>query len=70
MRYFFLVFAMVVAGQWAALGLVVAAKSIARYSKLKDKEFADYYLIGTLASLLVAVFAGAAVRYLLSLLAA
>jgi hypothetical protein len=61
-----LVFGLVVGGQWAALGMVVAAKSIARYAELKDRAFADYYLIGTLSSLLVAILAGGVVRYLLS----
>ncbi len=45
-------------GQWAAVGLVVAAKSIARFPELRDpsdKDFAEYYLIGTLTSLLVAM---------------
>ncbi len=50
-----LVYVLVLNGQWAALGLVVAAKSIARFPELKNQEFADYYLIGTLTSLLVAV---------------
>ncbi len=61
-----LVFALVLFGQWAALGFVIAAKSIARFKELDDKHFADYYLIGTLASMLVAVGTGILVRYLLS----
>ncbi|WP_316560223.1 DUF3307 domain-containing protein [Methanimicrococcus stummii] len=40
-------------GQFAALGLVVAAKSIARYDQIsKNKLFAEYFLIGTLYSVL------------------
>jgi hypothetical protein len=50
-----LVYVLVLNGQWAALGLVVAAKSIARFPELKNQDFSDYYLIGTLTSLLVAV---------------
>jgi hypothetical protein len=45
-------------GQWQAIGLVVAAKSIARYKNLDEQEFAEYYLIGTLASLLTALLIG------------
>lgn len=38
-------------GQYAAIGLVLTAKSIARYDKIsKDQEFAEYYLLGTLLS--------------------
>ena len=37
--------------QYAALGLVLTAKSIARYDKIaKDEKFAEYYLLGTLLS--------------------
>jgi hypothetical protein len=61
-----LVFSLVLFGQWGALGFVIAAKSIARFKELDDKHFADYYLIGTLASMLVAVGTGILVRYLLA----
>jgi hypothetical protein len=60
----FIVFTLVLYGQWGALGLVVAAKSIARFPELKEKEFSDYYLIGTLASILVAIVTGVVVRAL------
>ncbi len=49
-------------GQWAALAVVLAAKSIARFEELRDRPFAEYYLVGTLASLLVAVLTGLAVQ--------
>ncbi|WP_022772837.1 DUF3307 domain-containing protein [Butyrivibrio sp. AE2015] len=39
--------------QYAALGLVLTAKSITRYDRIvKDKAFAEYYLLGTLMSVL------------------
>lgn len=53
---------MVLLGQWGALGLVFAAKSIARFRELEDRAFGEYYLIGTLTSLLVAVATGLAVK--------
>ena len=41
-------------GQYSALGLVLTAKSIARYDKItKDPDFAEYYLLGTLMSVIV-----------------
>lgn len=44
------------AGQYAAIGLVLTAKSIARYDKIAhDPAFAEYYLLGTLLSALIAV---------------
>ncbi len=39
----------------AAIGLVIAAKTLARFKQLDDREFAEYYLLGTLASVAVAV---------------
>jgi len=45
-------------GQYAAIGFILAAKSIARYNKIsEDKQFAEYYLLGTLTSTLYAVAA-------------
>lgn len=42
--------------QYSALGLVLTAKSIARYDKIsKDEKFAEYYLLGTLLSTLCVV---------------
>ncbi|EHJ52278.1 DUF3307 domain-containing protein [Streptococcus macacae] len=40
-------------GQFASIGLVFAAKSIARYDKIsKNQAFAEYYLIGSLFSII------------------
>ncbi len=52
-------------GQWGALGLVLAAKSIARFKELESQSFSDYYLIGTLWSILVAVATGILAREIL-----
>lgn len=42
--------------QYAAIGFVLTAKSIARYDKItKDEKFAEYYLFGTLMSTLCAI---------------
>lgn len=49
---------LILMGQWAAMVLLVAAKSIARFEELKERSFAEYYLVGTLASLLVAILVG------------
>lgn len=38
-------FLFVAAGQFGALGLILAGKSLARFEDLKDKEFAEYYLL-------------------------
>jgi hypothetical protein len=50
-----LIAALVLAGGVAAVGLVIAAKTIARFRQLEDRLFAEYYLLGTLASVSLAV---------------
>ena len=42
----------------AAIGFVVAAKTLARFKQLDDRRFAEYYLLGTLASVSVALASG------------
>jgi hypothetical protein len=39
----------------AAIGFVVGAKTLARFKQLDDRDFAEYYLLGTLASVGVAL---------------
>lgn len=51
-----LVLAMVARGDYAALGFVLAAKALARHRRFEDDpEFAEYFLVGTLASILAAI---------------
>lgn len=38
-------------GQFDAIAFILAAKSIARYERLKEKTFAEEYLVGTLMSI-------------------
>lgn len=43
-------------GQYSSVGLVLTAKSIARYDRIaKEKDFAEYYLLGTLLSTIIVV---------------
>jgi hypothetical protein len=58
-----LIVGFVLSGASAAVGFVIAAKTIARFRQLDDRAFAEYYLLGTLASVSVALasaFAAAA----------
>lgn len=52
-RYVILIFLYL--NQYSAIGLVLTAKSIARYKELENKEFAEYYLTGTLLSTLIVI---------------
>lgn len=56
---------LVLLGEYGAIGWIIAAKSLARFKALEDREFAEYFLIGTLASFLLAVLVGVGVRILL-----
>jgi hypothetical protein len=50
-------FVLVSVGGFAAVGFVVAAKAAVRYPQFKKREFAEYFLIGTLCSVGIAVLA-------------
>jgi len=53
-----LIVTFVLARAEALIGFVIAAKTIARFKQLDDRGFAEYYLLGTLASVTVAVLSG------------
>jgi hypothetical protein len=61
-----LIVGLVLAGAVESIALVVAAKTLARFKQLDDREFAEYYLLGTLASVTIAVLTGLAARAVLS----
>lgn len=48
--YFLIIF-----NQIGAIAVIIALKSLARFKELEDKNFAEYFLIGSLLSVLVAV---------------
>jgi len=57
-----LIVTFLLAGADAAIGFVLAAKTIARFRQLDDRDFAEYYLLGTLASVAVAIATGILAR--------
>ncbi|WP_324721009.1 DUF3307 domain-containing protein [Salinimicrobium sp. HB62] len=65
----FLVFGFIVLQQWPAIGWLIAAKSILRFSDLsraKDRKLTEYVLIGTLLSFALAIAAGLLYLYITS----
>ena len=62
----FIVITLVLLSQYTAIAFILTAKSIARFDALKDRQFAEYYLIGTLSSISWAIFWGLVLRYFLS----
>lgn len=53
--------------QYSVIGLVLTAKSIARFKQLEKQDFAEKYLIGTLLSLSISLMSTIIVKYVLSL---
>ncbi len=62
-----LMLTLVLVNAFSSLAFVLTAKSLARFRELSDMRFAEYYLIGTLASASAALFAGIAVRAVLNI---
>jgi hypothetical protein len=52
------IIAAVSAGNFEALGFLIAAKGLIRAKEFDDRAFAEYFLVGSLCSVLVALVAG------------
>ncbi len=59
------VYIFVLLGQFAAIGFILAAKGVARFQDFKSRTFAEYVLIGTLISTLLAMGVGYFVKVLI-----
>jgi hypothetical protein len=59
--------AMIIGGQYEALGFLIAAKGLVRSKELERHTFAEYFLIGTLASIAVAGFVGLSLKQVVAL---
>lgn len=65
------VFFFIISGNFASIGFLMAAKSIFRFgdlTKSNDRRLTEYVLIGTLMSFGLAIAAGFAVRYAITLI--
>ena len=51
--------------EWSLIGIVVALKTIARYKELDDQDKSEYFLIGSLFSLLWAVSVSVLVLFII-----
>ena len=60
-----LILTFILVKEYMAIGLVLTAKSITRFEELKDRSFSEYFLIGTLSSVLFASLTGVILSYLL-----
>ena len=56
----------VAGGSYSALGFLIAAKGLVRFEEFeKSREFTEYFLVGSLSSVLVALCAGLLLRHAL-----
>ena len=62
-----LLLTLVLSNNFAGLAIVFAAKSVARFNNFAKKDFANYYIVGTLASLLVAIIIGTLLNLIIQL---
>ncbi len=53
----------IILGSYAALGFLLAAKGLIRIKELENRDFAEYFLIGTLSSVAVALVLGLLVQW-------
>lgn len=53
-----LVILLIVVDAYSAIAFIIAAKSIARFKQLEDRNWAEYFLLGTLASIFLGLVFG------------
>lgn len=64
----FIILTFVLLNQYTALAFIFSAKSIARFKELEDRKFAEYYLVGTLASVSFALSCGLIMKFLFKII--
>lgn len=57
-----LVISLTIVGAYPSIAFIIAAKSIARFKQLDDRNWAEYFLLGTLASILLGLLLGFLVK--------
>lgn len=60
-----LVIALILMGSFHAVGFIVAAKSLTRFKQMDDRDWAEYFLLGTLTSFLLAIIYGVILKIVL-----
>ncbi len=62
-----LVIVLIVHNAFSGIAFIVAAKAIARFKQMDDRDFAEYFLLGTLCSILLGIIFGLITKHVLSL---
>ena len=52
---------------YSIIGFILTAKSIARFNKLSDQRFAEYFIIGNLISFTSSIIGGVFVKFIINL---
>lgn len=60
-----LVIILVVYGAFTAIAFIITAKSLARFKQMDDRDFAEYFLLGTLSSIFLGIIYGLITRLVL-----
>ena len=60
-----LVISLTVVGAYPSIAFIIAAKSIARFKQLDDRNWAEYFLLGTLSSIFLGLMLGLLVKAIL-----
>ena len=61
-----LVITLVIVGAYPSIAFIIAAKSIARFKQLDDRNWAEYFLLGTLASIFLGLMLGLLVKVIVT----
>lgn len=61
-----LVIVLMASGAYSGIAFIAAAKSIARFKQMDDRDFAEYFLLGTLASMFIGVVCGIVIKFIIS----
>jgi hypothetical protein len=63
-----IIFTLALLGEFGTISFVFVAKSMARFEQLKERPFAEYYLLGTLLSISFAILLAILVQGIITIL--
>lgn len=61
-----LIYTLVISNNMSGIAFIIAAKALARFDDLKERDFAEYFLIGTLLSVSLAFYTGIIIKAIIS----
>jgi hypothetical protein len=61
-----IVYILIITGNFSTIGFVIAVKALSRFKELENKEFAEYFIVGTMASMIITIVISLFVKSLIS----